>query len=179
MRNWKTNSAVLGLGLVLAASGAQAGLIPSGYMQGPDFGRWNVPARHDGHGYWAFHRPARQAYGLDLRALLDQYSRRTHSLVPQAAHVGRLDEDYASAPGLCGGAPGAGLADGGPADTVQGGNEEEESEPEDESGTELAAEDPGRLPASRLPTVPEPGSMAMLGAGALGLLAARAVLKKR
>lgn len=86
-----------------------------------------------------------------------------------------------------GGAPGADLADF-PAPPRTGfpgrhGTDAEEPETDDgDHGVPPAIgydRDARPDPASPIPAVPEPGSLALFGAGALGLLAARALLKDR
>lgn len=70
------------------------------------------------------------------------------------------------------------------------GGQEVAEDPRDQNGEEADADDADGSPTAiaadlnvnpqppMVPAVPEPGSLALLGAGALGLLAARAVLKK-
>ena len=88
-----------------------------------------------------------------------------------------MDEGYPIPARLCGGAPGAGLSQypsEGPAEAP----EPEDNQPgENGSDAQIAATGDLDKQANPIPAVPEPGSLALLGAGALGLLAARGLLK--
>ncbi len=86
-------------------------------------------------------------------------------------------------PALCGKAPGAGWftfrpdEPGVPMEAVE---PDEESADSDEEETQAwVAESCGKYGESKhnIPAIPEPGSMALMGAGLLGLLAARTILK--
>ncbi len=175
MRPMNSLPAAAGLLLVLATGAFSAPIFPEpseghgGYwsLQGA-FSPW-APGR-------AFH-PWHHSHGLDLQAL--RYaSEHRHGAANLPFGLGRLDEGYPDDSRLCGGQPGAGLsqypAEGPAPETPDFGG----APGEQGSDTQIAATGDLDPKSSPIPAVPEPGSLAMLGAGALGLLAARGLLKR-
>ena len=149
------------LALTLAA-GASADLIHSQHPFAQGFGpgwSWQAP-RHG----WVTHRPNHFASNArDLQALLNEYARRTHTQPFGKPGIGPLDQDYP-----------------GPADLHHhdpiwpGSDADETDQDDDDSGTEIACQPShDRFPQPTPPAVPEPGTLALVGAGVLGLLAAR------
>jgi hypothetical protein len=149
------------LTLALAA-GARADLIRFFPSAADHEGRSSIWNAHPyiRHG-WASHRPNRFASNAcDLQALLNEYARGTHAPMPGKPGIGPLDLDY----------PHPAIAD----NETPGGQPDLPDPDEDESETDIAAwHDDARLPDPITPAVPEPGTMALMGAGALGLLAVR------
>lgn len=156
-------AALLGLALAFAAD-SHAGWIPySAVTPGQHFdASWNF--RPDGPPIrgWAIRKPAPRKY--DLAALLKQYSNRTHSAWALGIPLGSLAVDF---PPPAPEGPGA-----------------TEPDPEGDPDTSIAAtlsdagRPDGRLPDPAIPAVPEPDTLFMLGAGVLGLWAARALAKR-
>jgi hypothetical protein len=83
-------------------------------------------------------------------------------------------------PALCAKSPGAGIVPEVPEETEASVPDVEGTPDEEESPTWVAdtRTDSGEAPQG-IPAVPEPGSMALMSAGLLGLMAARSVLKGR
>jgi len=156
MRLMNTLPAAAGLLLLLAAGtfAAPIGSEPAG-LNG---GHWTIPATYAPWDQgWAFHR-AHRPHRLDLRVYLLQYGYHSQGAVTGPWNFRRPDEEYPVRPWLCGGEPGAGLS----------------QYPSDDDPVVEAPDEGNPVPA-----VPEPGSLAMLGAGALGLIVARSLLKNR
>ncbi len=153
------------LGLVLAA-GVRADLIHQGHAFGPTYGNnlgqgWaaHVPGHGWSRGHGAFASNAR-----DLRGLLEEYARRTHTLADNKPGLPSLDHDYPCPRDWHHEVP----------SQLPRIDPDEPDPDEDESETDIAASNPhDRLPDPTPPAVPEPGTLALVGAGVLGLLAAR------
>jgi len=176
MRPMNSLPAVAGLLLVLA-TGTFAAPITSDPPEGGHGGYWTLPAAYaPWTPAWAFH-PAHRSHGWDLRAWRLAYDHPSHGAVILPLGLGRLDEGYSVQSWLCGGAPGAGLSQyplAGPPETP----DLEETQPGNEgSETQIVPTGDSDRKSNPIPAVPEPGSLAMLGAGVLGLLAARGLLK--
>jgi len=153
--------AAAGFSLVLA-SGSFAASISSDPTGNGCFGNWTVSSylspRDLG---WAFH-PAHRPHMAKLRPSF-----------LQGNHPGLLSVDIPW----------------GPHGAIHHGTQEQlpdlpdtDADPEDEDDgptaiPAIADQDPE--PYTPIPTVPEPGSLAMIGAGALGMFAARAFLRRR
>lgn len=159
-------AAAFGLALGLAAE-AQAGLItlPAQGQSGPFGPSWN----HQGyalssHVAWGSRRiaPKPSPWNRGLAALLKEHALRTQSPLGNGFRFGTLDldppkphhivkEDFCEVP-------------------------DPENPPDDEIADNLPDD---RLPQPNHPAVPEPDTLAMLGAGLLGLVAARAMARRR
>lgn len=163
MRPMKTTpaaAALLGLALALAAE-THAGWIPySAATPGQHFdASWNFRPEGPPIRGWAIRKPAPRKY--DLAALLKQYSNRTHSAWALGNPLGSLKVDFPQ--------------------PRHEGPETIGPDPEGDPDTSIAATLPdpdGRLPDPAIPAVPEPDTLFMLGAGVLGLWAARALAKR-
>lgn len=156
MRPMNTLPAAAGLFLVLA-SGTFAAPISSDQTGNGCFGNWAVPSyltpREQA---WAFH-PAHRPHKAHLRPSFLQGDHPGLGAVdiPWGPHGAIHHETRELLPDL--------------PDT--------DADPDDGGPAAIADQDPG--PSPSVPTVPEPGSLAMIGAGALGMLAARAFLRRR
>jgi hypothetical protein len=175
MRPMNSPLAAAGFLLVLT-TGAFAAPILSESSVGGHGGYWTPNA----YGPWtpgsAFH-PWHRPHGLDLRAGHLAKDHGSHGAANLPFGLGRLDEGYPIPSRLCGGAPGAGLSQY-PSEGPSEAPDLEDGQPgEDGSDTRISATGDLDRKANPIPAVPEPGSLALLGAGALGLLAARGLLK--
>jgi len=142
--------AAAGLLLVLA-TGAFSAPITSEPSESGHGGYWTQPGPFDPWAPgWAFHRGHRP-HGLDLWA-----GRPANDQRSQDAGLSQytLECPASGAPDLEATQPG-----------------------EDGSDTQIASTEDLDRKSNPIPAVPEPGSLAMLGAGALGLMAARKLLK--
>jgi PEP-CTERM motif len=84
-------------------------------------------------------------------------------------------------PALCGKSPGAGVTPAVPEETEASLPEVGQGSPDEEDSPALIADTRGDSGPSQqgIPAVPEPGSLALMSAGLLGLMAARSLLKDR
>lgn len=177
MRPMNSLPAAAGLLLVLA-TGSFSAPIHSETSVGGHGGYWTVPATYDPWAPgWIGHRGHRSP-GLAPR---DRGLAKDHGGYGAANlpfGLGRMDEGYPIPSRLCGGAVGTGLSQ----YPLEGPDSEtpdlDVTQPGDDgSDARIAATADLDRNANPIPAVPEPGSLAMLGAGALGLLAARGLLK--
>lgn len=174
MRPMKSLPAAAGLLLVLS-TGAFSAPIYSGPSEGHG-GHLTLPGAYFP---WAPGRVLHfkhRSHGFDLRAW--QYDNEHRHGAPNLAYgFGRLDEGYPVDSRLCGGHPGAGISQDPVEVPAPEATDWDGTPGEDGSDTQIASTvDPKSDP---IPAVPEPGSLAMLGAGGLGLLAARGLLKRK
>jgi hypothetical protein len=147
---------------------------------GPQY-HWTHPADRFQHAYgWNAHDKHRHHH-LDLHALVQGYGRRTSGSLAMNWGPERMEDAYRAPHGVCGGSPGAGLVHfwpEGPA--LNDPDDEEEPESEDAGKPVIAGEwHDGSVSAPGIPSVPEPGSLALMGAGMLGLAAAGAFRKRK
>jgi hypothetical protein len=175
------------LGLVLAlALGAPASPLS---WESPGAGpqpRWIVPAGYFPHAYaWGHHAPHRR-HRLDLHALLLRYGRQPSGSLPLNYGSDRFEDAYPPRQGMCGGWPGAGVVrfePDGPALPPMGAAADEAEEKDQGDGDAgapiIAAWNDGGVSPAEIPAVPEPGSLALMGAAMLGLTAAGALRKKK
>lgn len=165
MRPSKSIAASLAFGLALAfAAEAQAGQIPlfpsaPGQHFGPSWNYQQPPTSKRAFGL--SHRPSPTPW--NLRDLLKEYGRRTQTPWSHGSGFGGPDWNFTLPKPT-----GLNHPPKGP----------DVYEPEEE--TIISESHPhARLPDPEIPAVPEPDALALLGAGLLGLMAARAVSKKR
>jgi hypothetical protein len=164
--------------MALAAARTPASPIPWERPGAGPQSHWIVPVGHYPHGYaWGYHAQRRHAH-LDLQALMRRYGRQTHGIQPSNPGPEHSMAGYPLHRGMCGGWPGSLVRPepDGP-DPKDGEDSEDPGEEVGEAPFNASGGD-GGIAASHVPAVPEPGSLALMGAGMLGLMAASAFRKK-
>jgi hypothetical protein len=163
--------------LLWLATGSFAAPIVAEHSEGGRGGYWSMPITQPPCAKaWAF-GAAHHSHGLNLRAWQPGSAHRGHEVAHPPLGLGKWDEQFRVRPWLCGGVSGEGssqyLSEGPDSETP---DFEEPQTGDDDAATRISAS--GDLDrANPIQAVPEPGSLAMLGAGVLGLLLARRVLK--